>query len=73
MSGSGRISQRPAPRERTRRYFIEIKDPDNKSVVFTDAVWADEEKHIAVARILRLTGIPNDNCLIQPVPERDKD
>ena len=61
------------PKGRTRRYFIEIKDPDNKSVVFAAAVWTDEEKRIALARILRLAGIPNDNRLIQLVPERDED
>jgi hypothetical protein len=60
-------------KERTRRYLIEIKDPDNKSIVFTAANWTDEEKRIAVAQILRLAGMPDDNCLTQPPPERDKD
>ena len=58
---------------RTRRYSIEIKDPDNKSVLFAAADWTDEEKHIAVAQILRLAGMPDDNRLIQLVPERDED
>jgi hypothetical protein len=57
----------------TRRYSIEIKDPDNKSVVFTAADWTDEEMRIAAAQILRLVGTRNDNCLTQPAPERDKD
>jgi len=61
------------PKERTRRYSIEVKDPDNKPVVFTAADWTDEEKHIAVAQILRLAGMPDDNCPTQPAPERDKD
>jgi len=33
----------------TRRYSIEIKDPDYKSVVFTAADWIDEGKGIAGA------------------------
>jgi hypothetical protein len=28
----------------TRRYSIEIKDPNNKSVLFTAVDWTDEER-----------------------------
>jgi len=56
----------------TRRYSIEIKDPDNKSVVFTAADWTEEEKRIAVAQILRLAGMPDDS-LTEPAPKRDID
>jgi hypothetical protein len=41
-------------RTRRRRYVIEIKDPDNKTLVFAPAEWTDDECHNAVAQILRL-------------------
>ena len=46
------------PSSKTRRYSIEIKDPDNNSVLFTAVEWTDEERFIAVAQILRLAGLP---------------
>ena len=42
------------PSPKTRRYSIEIKDPDNKPVPFTAVDWTDEERLIAVAQIMRL-------------------
>jgi hypothetical protein len=46
-------------RARRRRYLIEIKDPDNKPVVFAPAEWTDDECRNAVAQILRLAaGLP---------------
>jgi hypothetical protein len=66
------------PSPNTRRYSIEIKDPDNKSVLFTAVDWTDEERLIAVAQIMRLAGLPDDNCFAAPtdkpgreVPEPD--
>ena len=44
-----------------RRYSIEIKDPDNKSVLFTATDWTAEEMRIAVRQILRLAGLADDN------------
>ena len=49
------------PKERTRRYSIEIKDPDNNPVLFTAVDWTDEERLIAVTQIMRLAGLPDDN------------
>ena len=49
------------PSPKTRRYSIEIKDPDNKPVLFTAVDWTDEERLIAVAQIMRLAGLPDDN------------
>jgi hypothetical protein len=45
---------------KTRRYSIDIKDPDNNSVLFTAVDWTDEERLVAVAQILRLAGLPED-------------
>jgi hypothetical protein len=46
-------------RARRRRYLIEIKDPDNKPVVFAPAEWTDDECRNAVTQILRLAaGLP---------------
>ena len=48
------------PSPKTRRYSIEIKDPDNKPVLFTAVDWTDEERLIAVTQIMRLAGLPDD-------------
>jgi hypothetical protein len=39
------------PKERTRRYSIEIKDATGRSVWFAAADWTDEERRIAILRI----------------------
>jgi hypothetical protein len=39
--------------QQTRRYSIEIKDPDNKPVLFTAVDWTEAERLIAVAQIMR--------------------
>ena len=57
-------------KERTRRYSIEIKDDKGKARIFTAADWTDDERLAAVAQVLRLAGLPDDNCLTQPAPER---
>ena len=54
------------PSPKTRRYSIEIKDPDNKPVLFTAVDWTDEERLIAVAQIMRLACLPG-----REVPEPD--
>ena len=53
-------------KEQTRRYSIEIKDPDNKSVPFTAVEWTDEERFIAVA------GLPDDNRFTAPAIQKKK-
>jgi len=40
----------PSKPPTTRRYSIEIKDVDDKSVLFTAADWTDEEARLAVAQ-----------------------
>jgi hypothetical protein len=47
-------------RTRRRRYVIEIKDPDNQTVVFAAADWTDDERREAVAQVLRLAGLAGD-------------
>jgi hypothetical protein len=49
------------PSPKTRRYSIEIQDPNNKPVLFTAVDWTGEERLIAVAQIMRLVGLPDDN------------
>ena len=58
------------PSSKTRRYSIEIKDPDNKPVLFTAVDWTDEERLIAVTQIMRLAGLPDDNLSPGDKPER---
>jgi len=55
----------------TRRYSIEIKDPNNKSVLFTAVDWTDEERLIAVAQIMRLVGLPDDKWSPGDEPGRE--
>ncbi len=59
----------PSNSPATRRYSIEIKDPDNKSVLFTATDWTDEEKRVAVAQIMRLVGLLDDNRITVPAAE----
>jgi hypothetical protein len=60
------------PTPKTRRYSIEIKDPDNKPVLFTAVDWTDEERLIAVAQITRLAGLSEDNRVTAPAAEPEK-
>jgi hypothetical protein len=45
------------PKTRTRRYSIEIKDAECRSVLFTVADWDEDDRRAAVAQILRLDGV----------------
>jgi hypothetical protein len=60
------------PSSKTRRYSIDIKDPDNKSVLFTAVDWTDEERLVAVAQILRLAGLPEDKGFVAPAAKPEK-
>jgi len=53
------------PKERTRRYSIEIKDASGRSVWFAAADWTDDERHIAIAQNSRLCGMPDENCFTE--------
>ena len=45
--------------EETRSYRIKVTDvARRKDVLITVASWTDEEKHVAVAQIARLAGVP---------------
>jgi len=60
------------PSPKTRRYSIEIKDPDNKPVLFTALDWTDEERLIAVAQIMRVAGLPDDSRFTAPAAKLNK-
>ncbi len=51
---------------RTRRYSIEIKDANGKSVLFTMVHWDEEDRRAAVAQILRLNGVPEVYDFAEP-------
>jgi hypothetical protein len=51
---------------RTRRYSIEIKDANGKSVLFTAVHWDEEDRRAAVAQILRLNGVPEVYDFAEP-------
>ena len=59
------------PNPKTRRYSIEIKDPDNKPVLFTAVDWTEEERLIAVAQIMRLAGLPAEKWSPGDEPGRE--
>ena len=47
--------------QKPRKYAIRVTDMvSRKDVIFTVVDWTAEEKRVAVAQILRLTGIPED-------------
>ena len=50
-----------------RRYAIEVTDVDTDQIVLlTAADWTEEEKRDAMAQILRLAGLSDDNCSTPP-------
>ena len=56
----------PKRNTRIRRYLIEVKDPQGKSVFVTAAYWDEEDKRIAIAQIMRLADIPEVNSWSEP-------
>ncbi len=52
------LADLPKPNTRIRRYLIEVKDPQGKSVFLTAAHWDEEDKRVAIAQIMRLADIP---------------
>jgi hypothetical protein len=60
------------PSPKPRRYSIEIKDPDNKSVLFAAVDWTNQEARTAVAQIVRLVGLADDNSFTAPAAEPKK-
>jgi hypothetical protein len=61
------------PKERTRRYSIEIKDATGRSIWFAAADWTDEERRIAIAQDSRLCGMPDENCFTEAPKKPDLD
>jgi hypothetical protein len=59
------------PSPKTRRYSIDIKDPDNKPVLFTAVDWTEEERLFAVAQIMRLAALSDDNWSPGDMPGRE--
>jgi hypothetical protein len=55
-----------------RRYSIEIKDDTGKTVIFTAADWTDDEKHAAVAQVMRLAGLPDTGCFTEPAKPKGR-
>jgi hypothetical protein len=75
------VAERPATlgrkgptMDKTRRYSIEVKDTETGApVMFTSVDWDDEDKRVALAQIMRLTGAPLD-CefldMVAPEPKQ---
>jgi hypothetical protein len=57
------------PRTRTRRYSIQIKDPEGSVVFCGIASWDDQDKRIAIGRITRLAQLPEVNFYAEPALE----
>jgi hypothetical protein len=54
---------------RTRRYSIEIKDDQGKTVIFTAADWTDDQRRQAVAQVMRWAGLPAAGCFTESPPQ----
>ena len=61
----------PKPNTRFRRYLIEVKDPQGKSVFLTAAYWDEEDKRVAIAQIMRLADIQEINSWSEPPLESE--
>ena len=48
-------------RKRIHRYWIEIKDAKGSILFSTSAIWDGNERHLAIARIMRLDGVLEAN------------
>jgi hypothetical protein len=53
------------PKERPRRYTIDIQDDKGNGVIFASANWTDDERRVAVGRVLRLAGLPDTGCFTE--------
>ena len=51
---------------------MDRKDDTGKTVIFTATDWTDDERAAAVARVMRLAGLPDDNCFTAPDAETKK-
>jgi hypothetical protein len=65
------VADLPKPNTRIRRYLIEVKDPQGKSVFLTAAYWDEEDKRVAIAQIMRLADIPEINSWSEPSLESE--
>ena len=57
------------PKNRARRYSIEIKDAKGSILFSTVAYWDDKDRRIAIAQITRLAELPEVNFYAEPVLE----
>jgi hypothetical protein len=60
------------PSSKTRRYSIEIKDIDDKSVLFTYVDWNDEEVLVAIAQVLGPPALFTDDGFTAPSAKQVK-
>jgi hypothetical protein len=57
------------PKNRARRYSIEIKDAKGSILFSTVAYWDDKDRRIAIAQITRLAELPEVNFHAEPALE----
>jgi hypothetical protein len=62
-------SEPTAPKKRSARYLVEIRDAKGASVLLTGAAWTDSERELAVSAVLRLVGY---KPATQPNPKAPK-
>jgi hypothetical protein len=57
----------------TRSYTIEIKDnATGQTVMLMAADWDDHDKRVALAQLMRLAGVPDDNCFLDVVAPKQE-
>jgi hypothetical protein len=49
-------SEPPAPKKRSARYVVEIRDAAGGSLLLTSADWTDSERDMAMSSVLKLVG-----------------
>jgi hypothetical protein len=49
-------AEQAAPKERTSRYVVEIREASGASLLLTSADWTAKERDLAISAVLRLVG-----------------
>jgi hypothetical protein len=65
--------EQPAPRKRSGRYVVEVRDARGVSLLLTSVDWTDTERNVAMRVIMRLVGRTTDiPDLAKPTPSPRK-
>jgi len=57
------------PKDRARRYSIEVKDAKGSVLFSTVAYWDEKDRRVAIGQIMRLAKLPEVNFHTEPALE----